>query len=47
MLRFHLVNFLRFREGRLVEFQEFANTFDLVEQAMGRHIDLPPAVGVC
>ena len=46
MLRFHLVNFLRFREGRLVEFQEFANTFDLVEQAMGRHIDLPPAVGV-
>jgi uncharacterized protein len=35
-LRFHLANFLRFRDGRLIEFREFANTFDLVEQALGR-----------
>jgi ketosteroid isomerase-like protein len=35
-LRFHIANFLRFRDGRLVEFREFANTFDLVQQAIGR-----------
>src|SRR5262245_19348016 len=35
-LRFHLANFLRFRDGKLIEFREFANTFDLVEQAIGR-----------
>jgi ketosteroid isomerase-like protein len=35
-----LANFLRFRDGKLVEFREFANTFDLVEQALGRWIDL-------
>jgi ketosteroid isomerase-like protein len=34
----HLANFLRFRDGRLIEFREFANTFDLVEQALGREI---------
>ncbi len=34
-LRFHIANFLRIRDGRLVEFREFANTFDLVEQALG------------
>ena len=36
VLSFHLANFLRFRAGKLVEFREFANTFDLVEQALGR-----------
>jgi ketosteroid isomerase-like protein len=35
-LRFHIANVLRFRDGRLVEFREFANTFDLVQQAIGR-----------
>jgi len=35
-----LANFLRFRDGKLVEFREFANTFDLVEQALGRFIDV-------
>jgi ketosteroid isomerase-like protein len=35
-LRFHIANFLRFRDGRVVEFREFANTFDVVEQALGR-----------
>jgi ketosteroid isomerase-like protein len=35
-----LANFLRFRDGRVVEFREFANTFDLVEQALGRFIDV-------
>jgi ketosteroid isomerase-like protein len=35
-LHFHLANFLRIQDGRVVEFREFANTFDLVEQALGR-----------
>jgi ketosteroid isomerase-like protein len=34
-LHFHLANFLRIQNGKLVEFREFANTFDLVEQALG------------
>src|SRR5262249_36012989 len=35
-LTFRIVNFLRFRDGRLVEFREFTDTFDVVEQALGR-----------
>ena len=35
-----LANFLRFRNGKLIEFREFANSFDLVEQALGRWIDV-------
>jgi ketosteroid isomerase-like protein len=36
MLSFRLVNFLRFRDGKIVEFREFSDTFDVVEQALGR-----------
>jgi ketosteroid isomerase-like protein len=39
-LSFQLANFLRFRDGRLIEFREFANTFDLVEQALGHCIEV-------
>jgi ketosteroid isomerase-like protein len=39
-LSFQLANFLRFRDGRLIEFREFANTFDLVEQALGHWIEV-------
>ena len=42
-LRFRLANFLRFHDGRLVEFREFADTFDVVEQALGQFIELPQA----
>jgi uncharacterized protein len=35
-LRFHIADFLRFRDGRLVEFREFMNTFDVVQQALNR-----------
>jgi ketosteroid isomerase-like protein len=35
-----LANFLRFRDGKLIEFREFANTFDLVEQTLGHWIDV-------
>jgi ketosteroid isomerase-like protein len=39
-LHFHLANFLRIQNGRVVEFREFANTFDVVEQALGRTLPL-------
>jgi ketosteroid isomerase-like protein len=35
-LRVRLANFLRFRDGRLVRFREFFDSFDAVEQALGR-----------
>jgi ketosteroid isomerase-like protein len=37
-LRFRIANFLRFQDGRLIEFREFANSFDVVEQALGREL---------
>jgi ketosteroid isomerase-like protein len=39
-ISFHIADFLRFRDGRLVEFREFANTFDVVEQALGRELPI-------
>jgi ketosteroid isomerase-like protein len=35
-LSFNLANFVRVRDGRIVEFVELSNTFDLAEQALGR-----------
>jgi ketosteroid isomerase-like protein len=35
-LTFRLVNFLRFRDGKIIEFREFSDTFDAAEQALGR-----------
>jgi ketosteroid isomerase-like protein len=40
ILRFQLANFLRLQDGRVIEFREFANTFDLVEQALGHFIEV-------
>jgi ketosteroid isomerase-like protein len=37
-LSFHIADFMRFQNGRIVEFREFANTFDVAEQALGRMI---------
>ena len=39
-LRFRVANFMRFRDGRLIEFREFTNTFDVVEQALGRELPI-------
>ncbi len=39
-LRFRVANFLRVRDGRLIEFREFVNSFDVVEQALGRELRL-------
>ncbi len=40
MLRFRIANFLRFQDGRLIEFREFVNSFDVVEQALGRELPI-------
>jgi len=40
MLRFRTANFLRFQDDRLIEFREFVDTFDVVEQALGRELAL-------
>jgi ketosteroid isomerase-like protein len=39
-MRFRVANFLRFQDGKLIEFREFANTFDVVERALGRELQL-------
>ncbi|MFN3659075.1 MAG: nuclear transport factor 2 family protein [Pseudolabrys sp.] len=41
-LRFRVADFLRFADGRLIEFREFSNTFDVVEQALGRELEFGP-----
>jgi ketosteroid isomerase-like protein len=40
VLRFRVANFLRFADGKLIEFREFMNSFDAVEQALGRELEL-------
>jgi uncharacterized protein len=40
VLRFRVADFLRLQDGRVIEFREFANSFDLVEQALGRELSL-------
>jgi ketosteroid isomerase-like protein len=40
LLRFRAANFLRVQDGCLIEFREFADSFDQVEQALGRIVEL-------
>lgn len=40
VLNFRIADFLHVRNGRIVEFQEFIDTFDVVEQVLGRHISV-------
>jgi hypothetical protein len=37
---FHIADFRRFRDGRLVEFREFMNTFDVVQQVLDRQLTI-------
>lgn len=39
-MRFRVANFLRFQDGKLIEFREFTNSLDVVEQALGRELRL-------
>jgi ketosteroid isomerase-like protein len=41
-LRFRIADFLRVQDGRVIEFREFFNSFDAVEQALGRWLDVGP-----
>jgi ketosteroid isomerase-like protein len=40
-LSMRLINFVRVRDGRIVEFREFSDTFDVVEQAAGTWLQVP------
>ncbi|MCF8477882.1 MAG: nuclear transport factor 2 family protein [Pseudolabrys sp.] len=39
-LRFRVANFMRIQDGKLIEFREFSDSFDLVEQAIGHTVEL-------
>jgi uncharacterized protein len=38
IVRIIFAQFFRFRDGRIVEFREFMDSFDAVEQVLGQHI---------
>ena len=40
-LSMRLINFVRVRNGRIIEFREFSDTFDVVEQAAGTWLQVP------
>jgi ketosteroid isomerase-like protein len=40
ILRFRVADFLRIQDGQLVEFRQFADSFDLVEQAIGHTVEI-------
>lgn len=40
-LSMRLINFIRVRDGKIVEFREFSDTFDAVEQAAGAWLAVP------
>jgi len=40
MLRLRIAGFLRWQDGRLIEYREFIDSFDAVEQTLGRELRL-------
>ena len=40
-LSVRLVNFMRIQDGKIIEFREFSDTFDVVEQALGFWLQVP------
>jgi len=40
VLRVRIASFLRLQDGRLIEYREFIDSFDAVEQALGRELRL-------
>jgi ketosteroid isomerase-like protein len=40
-LTLRLVNFIRIQDGKIVEFREISDTFDVVEQALGAPLYVP------
>jgi ketosteroid isomerase-like protein len=39
-LRFRVANLLRIQAGKVIEFREFSNTFDVAEQVLGRELQI-------
>jgi ketosteroid isomerase-like protein len=46
IMRYKMAAFHRFRDGRIVEYQGFADGIDILEQALGREVDIPTAYPV-
>ena len=40
-LNMRLINFIRVQNGQIVEFREFSDTLDAVEQALGFQLQIP------
>jgi ketosteroid isomerase-like protein len=40
-LSMRLINFIRVKDGKIIEFREFSDTFDVVEQALGSWLQVP------
>jgi ketosteroid isomerase-like protein len=38
VLRLRIASFLRWQDGRLIEYREFTDSFDVVEQALGHEL---------
>ncbi len=41
VLSLRLINFVRVQDGKIIEFREFSDTFDVVEQALGSFLQVP------
>jgi ketosteroid isomerase-like protein len=40
VLSFKVANFMRVQDGRIIEFREFSDTFNVAEQALGHFIEV-------
>jgi ketosteroid isomerase-like protein len=45
VMRMKVGVFVRFQDGRMIEYQEFGDGLDLLEQTLGRSLNVPPAYG--
>jgi hypothetical protein len=43
VMRYKVAAFHRYRNHRLVEYMAFADSFDMMQQALGRTIEVPPS----
>ena len=39
-LNFRIVDLMKIESGKITEFEEFIDTFDVVDQALGHHLSL-------
>jgi ketosteroid isomerase-like protein len=43
IMRYKVAAFHRYRNGRIIEYQSFLNAIDVLEQTLGREIEIPTA----